>query len=78
MTYFEQVLCRFDKNSQFKKASPALKKKSLKHLNHSTKKIKKHLNSKEIFTFRELKETEIIRTFKELPKTKPVHSKTFQ
>ena len=52
-----------------------MKKKSLKHLlrhfnNHSTKQIKKHFNSKEIFTFREFKETEIIETIKELPKSK--------
>ena len=71
------------KTLKFKKKSPALKKKSLKHLlrqfeNHSSKKIKKH-NSKEIFTFREFKETEIIKTIKELPKkTNPVHLKTFQ
>ena len=35
--------------------------------NHSTKKIKEHSNSKELFTFREFQETEIIKTIKELP-----------
>ena len=44
------------KTLKLKKASPVLKKKSLKHLlrhfkNHSTKKSKKHFNSKEIFTY---------------------------
>ena len=34
------------------------------------KKIKKHFSSKEIFTFREFKESEIIKTIKELPKNK--------
>ena len=53
----------------------ALKKKPLKHLlkhfkYHSTIKIKKHFNSKEIFTIREVKETEIINTIKELRKNK--------
>ena len=38
--------------------------------NRSTKKIKKHFNSKEIFTFCEYKKTEIIKTIKELPKNK--------
>ena len=70
---------KFDKTLKFKKKSPALKKKSLKHLlrqfkNHSSEKIKKH-NSKEIFTFREFKETEIIKTIKEQPKNK---SSTFK
>ena len=63
------------KTLKLKKTSPALKKKSLKHLlrhfkNHSIKKIKIHFNSKEIFTFREFKETEVIKTIKELPKNK--------
>ena len=35
-----------------------------------TLKLKKTFNSKEIFTFRESKETEIIKTIKELPKSK--------
>ena len=61
------------KTLRLKKTSPALK--SLKHLlrhrkNYSTKKITKHFNSKEIFTFREFKETEIIETIKQLPKNK--------
>ena len=51
------------------------KKKSLNHLlrhfkNHSTKKVKKHFNSKEIFTFHVFKETETIKTITELPKSK--------
>ena len=42
---------------------------SLRHFkNHSTKKIKKHFNSKKMFNFLEFKETEIIKTIKELPK----------
>ena len=48
------------KTLKLKKSSPALKKKSPKQLlrhfkNHSTKKIKKHFKSKELFAFRELK-----------------------
>ena len=48
------------KTVKLKKTSPALKKKSLKHLlrrfkKNSTKKIKEHFNSKETFTFREFK-----------------------
>ena len=39
-------------------------------MNLSTKKIKEHFNSKEIFTCREFKETEIIKTIKVLPKNK--------
>ena len=63
------------KTLKLKKTSHALNKKSLKHLlrhlkNYSTKKIKKHFNSKEIFTFREFKKTEIIKAIKELPKNK--------
>ena len=67
----------FIKTFKLKKASLALKKKkSFKHLmqslrhfkNHSTKKIKKHFNSKKMFNFLEFKETEIIKTIKELPK----------
>ena len=43
----------------------------MKHFeNHSNKKIKEHFNSKEIFTFREFKETEIIKIIKELSKNK--------
>ena len=60
---------------KLKKTSPALKKNSLEHLlrhfrNHSTKKVKKHFDRKEIFTFCEFKETEIIKTIKEQPKVK--------
>ena len=63
------------KTLKLKKTSPPLKKKSLKYLlrhfkNHSTKKIKEHLNSKVIFTFQEFKETETIKTIKELQKNK--------
>ena len=63
------------KTLKLKRTSPALKKKSLKHLlrhfkNHSTKKVKEDFNSKEIFTFREFKENEIIKIIKELPKNK--------
>ena len=59
------------------KSSPALKKKSPKHLlrhfkNHSIKNVKKHFNSKEIFTFPEFKETGIIKVIKELPKNKAI------
>ena len=77
---FNKYFTDLTKTLKLKKASPVLKKKSLKHLlrhfkNHSTKKIKKHLNSKEIFTFRVFKETEIIRKIKELLKNK---SSTFK
>ena len=55
-----KYLTNLTKTLKLKKTSPALKNKSLKHLlrhfkNHSNKKIKKHFNSKEIFTFREFK-----------------------
>ena len=71
------------KTLKFKKTFPALKKKSLKQLlrhikRHSTKKIKKHLNSKEIFTFRKFKETEIIKTIRELLKNKASTFKDIQ
>ena len=63
------------KTYKLKKISPALKKKSLKHIsrhfkNHSPKKSKDHFNGKKIFTFREFQETEIIKTITELPKSK--------
>ena len=69
----KQILYKSNKNSQIKKTFSALEKKSLKHLlrhfkNHSIKKIKKHFNSIEIFTFCEFKETEMIRKINELPK----------
>ena len=63
------------KTFRLTKASPALKIKFLKHLlrhfeDHSTKKIKKHFNSTELFTFSVYKETEIIKTIKKLTKNK--------
>ena len=63
------------KTLKLKKTSPALKEKSLKHLlkqfrDHFNQKIKKHFNSKEIFTVRDFKETEIIKKIKELSKNK--------
>ena len=63
------------KTLKLKKISPALKKKSLKHIlrhfkNHSTKKIKDDFNGKKTFTFCEFQETEIIKTITELPKSK--------
>ena len=69
------MLHKFDK---LKRTFPALKKKSLKYLlrhlkKNSIKKIKIHFNSKEIFTFSEFQETEIIKK----QKTKLVLSKTF-
>ena len=72
------------KTLKSKKISLALKKKSLKQLvlrhfkNNSTKKIKKHFNSKEIFTFREFKETGITRTIKELSENKASPFKDIQ
>ena len=72
---FLSIFTNLTKSLKSKKISPALKKKSLKHLlrlfkNYSTKKIREHLNSKEIFTFREFQETEVLKTIKELPKNK--------
>ena len=63
------------KTLKLKKIFSALKKKSLKHLlrdfrNHSTNKIEECFNSKEIFTFREFQEIEIIKTIKEIPENK--------
>ena len=64
------------KTLKLKKTSPALKKGFLKHLlrhvrNYSTKRNKKHFNSKEIFSLCEFKETEIKKkTIQELPKNK--------
>ena len=65
------------KTLKLKKICPVLKKKSLKHLlrhfkNHSPKRIKKNFNSKEIFTFCEFQETEIIKIIQELPQNMPV------
>ena len=71
----EQILQKIDENSQIKKDISCPEQeisktftKTLKKL--STKKIKKHFNSKEIFTFREFKKTEIIKAIKKLPKNK--------
>ena len=66
-----KYIINLTKTLKLKKISPALKRKPPKHLlrhfnNHSTKKIREHFNIKEIFTFREFKETEIIETIKEL------------
>ena len=52
------------KTLKLRKTSPALKKKSLKHLKSFYQK------NSEICTFREFKKTEIIKTIKELPKNK--------
>ena len=63
------------KTLKLRKASTTLKKQTsktfLRHFKiHSIKKIKKHFNSEEIFTFREFKETEVIKTIKKLRKDK--------
>ena len=66
-----KYIINLTKTLKLKKISRALKRKSPKHLlrhfnNHSTKKNRERFNIKEIFTFHEFKETEIIETMKEL------------
>ena len=58
---------------KLKKVSTALKNNPLKHQlqkfkNQSIKKIQKHFNSKEKFTFRKFQQGEIIKIIKVLPK----------